>query len=196
MRTLLRSLYLLPLALLLFACSKPEPLPFQNIDISWRFHQTPDFQLTDHTGQPRKLSDFDDKVKVLFFGYTHCPEVCPTTLADLSVVMQKLGPDAGKVQVLFVSLDPERDTQEKLALFVPSFYPGFLGLRSDQTATDAAAKLFGVSYERHPSSSGYTLDHSDGTYLISPDRKTVVLARYNQQADIMVHDIRLLLGAK
>lgn len=192
----LRNLIWLALALLLSACSKPEPLPFQNIDISWRFHQTPDFQLTDHHGQLRKLSDFDDRVKVLFFGYTHCPEVCPTTLADLSVVMRKLGPDAARVQVLFVSLDPERDTQEKLSLFVPSFYPDFLGLRGDQAATDNAAKLFGVSYERHPSSSGYTLDHSDGTYLISSDRKTVVLARYNQQADIMVHDIRLLLGVK
>jgi protein SCO1/2 len=187
---------LLQVSLILLAgCNKSNPpLPANAVDISWRYEQaTADFRLTDPAGKTRSLSDFRGKVVVLFFGYTHCPEVCPTTLADLAQVMRLLGPDAEKVQVLLVTLDPERDTPEVLAKYVPSFYPSFLGLYGDAQATAQAAKVFAVSYEKHAEKNGYTLDHSDGTYLIGKNGKTVLLSPYGQRTELLVQDIKLLL---
>jgi protein SCO1/2 len=182
--------------ILLAGCNKSEPpLPTNAVDISWRYEQAAaDFRLTDAAGKMRSLSDFRGKVVVLFFGYTHCPEVCPTTLADLSQVIRLLGPDAEKVQVLFVTLDPERDTPAVLAKFVPSFNPSFLGLYGDAQATAQAAKVFSVSYEKHADKNGYTLDHSDGTYLIGKNGKIVLLSPYGQRTELLVQDIKLLLG--
>jgi len=184
------------LLILLAGCNKSgPPLPTHATDISWRYEQTAaNFSLTDATGKTRNLSDFRGKVVVLFFGYTHCPEVCPTTLADLAQVMRLLGVNAEKVQVLFVSLDPERDTPEILAKYVPSFHSSFLGLYGDAQATAQAAKVFAVNYEKHAEKNGYTLDHSDGTYLIGRSGKTVLISPYGQQTELLVQDIRLLLG--
>ncbi len=192
---MMRNLFLL-LLILFSGCNKSEPpLPAHAVDISWRYEQAAaDFRLTDATGKARSLSDFRGKVVVLFFGYTHCPEVCPTTLADLAQMMRLLGPDAEKVQVLFVTLDPERDTPEVLAKYVPSFYPSFLGLYGDAPATAQAAKVFAVTYEKHAEKNGYTLDHSDGTYLIGKNGKTVLLSPYDQHTELLVQDIQLLLG--
>ena len=192
---MMRNLFLL--LLILFAgCNKSAPpLPANAVDISWRYEQAAaDFRLTDAGGKAHSLSDFRAKVVVLFFGYTHCPEVCPTTLADLAQVMRLLGPDAEKVQVLFVTLDPERDTPEVLAKYVPSFYPSFMGLYGDAQATAQAAKVFAVSYEKHAEKNGYTLDHSDGTYLIGKSGKPVLLSSYGQRTELLVQDIKLLLG--
>ena len=195
---MMRNLVLLLLVflILLAGCNKSEPpLPTNAVDISWRYEQAAaDFRLTDAAGKMRSLSDFRGKVVVLFFGYTHCPEVCPTTLADLSQVIRLLGPDAEKVQVLFVTLDPERDTPAVLAKFVPSFNPSFLGLYGDAQATAQAAKVFAVSYEKHADKNGYTLDHSDGTYLIGKNGKIVLLSPYGQRTELLVQDIKLLLG--
>lgn len=194
MKLLLRSLLLLLCMASLAACQKAAPpLPTNAVDVSWRFAQAADFHLTDATGAARSLADFRGKVVVLFFGYTHCPEVCPTTLADLAQVMRQLGPDAAKVQVLFVTLDPERDTPQVLAKYVPSFDPSFLGLYGDAEATAQAAKVFSVNYEKHAEKSGYTLDHSDGTYLIGINGKAVLMSPYGQRAELLVQDIKLLL---
>jgi len=153
-----------------------------------------DFHLTDHNGKPRTLADFRGKVVVLFFGYTHCPDVCPTTLIDLAQVMQLLGKDAERVQVLFVTVDPERDKPEMLAKFVPSFHPSFLALYGDEQATAQAAKAFYVGYQKQPTSSGYTMDHTMGTFLIDPNGKVRLSAAYTQRADWQAEDIRLLLA--
>ena len=161
------SLFIL---LLLVGCNKPQaPLPAHALDISWRFQRSAaDFHLTDATRKPRSLADFRGKVVVLLFGYTHCPEVCPITLASLAQLMRQLGPASENVQVLFVTVDPERDTPDVLAQYVPSFYPSFLGLYGDARATAEAAKVFAVGYEKHAEKSGdYSMDHSVGTYLIS-----------------------------
>ena len=189
-------LWLLLLLIPLIGCNKSEPvLPTHAVDISWRYKQgEANFQLTDVILKPRSLSDFRGKVVVLFFGYTHCPEVCPTTLADLAQVMRLLGPDAEKVQVIFVTLDPERDTPEILGQYVPSFYPSFIGLYGDVQSTAQAAKVFGVSYEKHVDKSGYTVDHSDGTYLIGKDGRTVLISPYGQHTELLAEDIRFLLG--
>jgi len=183
------------LILLLSACGEPEmPSPYHAIDVSWQ-HAQADFQLTDFNGKPRSLLDFRGKVVVLFFGYTHCPEVCPTTLADLAQVMRLLGKDADRVQVLFVTLDPERDSPELLAKFVPSFDPSFLGLYGDEQATRQSAKSFGVEYvkqdDRH---GGYTLDHTTGMYLLGTRGKPLLLAPYAESAEQLAKDIRLLLA--
>lgn len=185
-------------ALLLVGCDKPgdaPSFPSHAIDMTWRYAEA-DFRLTDTNGRPRTMADFRDKVTILFFGYTHCPEVCPTTLADLAQVMRQLGTDADRVQVLFVTLDPARDTPELLAKFVPSFDSRFLGLYGGSEATARAAQAFGVNYEKQPGVGGdYTLDHTDGSYLVGIGGKPVLLSRYGQRTELLVEDIRLLLGA-
>ncbi len=190
----LRSLLLYPLLLILAACGEPKlPSPFNASDVSAQYSQA-DFHLFDAGGNARSLADYRGKVVAMFFGYTHCPDVCPTTLADLAQVMRLLGQDAAKLQVLFVTLDPQRDTRELLAQYAPAFHPSFVGLSGDAGATAQAARAFGVMYRKQTVKNGdYTLDHSAGTYLISPDGKFVLLAPYQQQTELLLHDIKLLL---
>ena len=155
-----------------------------------------EFHLTDHNGKDRGLADFKGKVVVLFFGYTHCPDVCPTTLAELALVMKQLGGDAKKVQVLFVTVDPERDTPQLLSQYMPSFDPGFLGLYGDLDATARTAKEFKVVYQKVAGSSpgNYTMDHSAGTYLFDQTGKLRLFVSYGQGATVLLHDIRILLA--
>lgn len=194
MPDMMRNLILL-FAVLLAGCGKSAPpLGSHGVDVSWRYEQAaPDFHLKDASGKERSLADFRGKVVVLFFGYTHCPEVCPTTLADLSQVMRLLGAEAGNVQVLFVTIDPERDTPEVLGKYVPYFNPAFLGLYGDAQATAQAAKVFAVNYEKHDGKNGYVMDHSDSTFLIGKDGRTVLMSPYGQRAELLADDIRLLL---
>ena len=192
----LRDVVLLVLAMLLASCSKPEyPAPLHAIDIAWQ-HPEADFHLSDPAGKQHSLADFRGKVVVVFFGYTHCPEVCPTEMADLAQAMRQLGPDAKNVQVIFITLDPERDTPQVLAKFVPYFDPSFIGLSGDAQATAQAAQSFGVNYQKHEEKNGgYTLDHSDNTYLIGKAGKPLWMSRYGQRSDWLVEDMRLLLAA-
>lgn len=191
----LSKLFLLVGMILLAGCSKPDyPEPLNAIDISWQ-HPQADFQLLDSGGKSHRLADYRGKVVVVFFGYTHCPEVCPTTLADLAQAMRLLGQDAVKVQVLFVTLDPERDTPEVLSKFIPAFDHTFIGLYGDAQATSQAAKSFGVNYQKQfDKNGGYTLDHTDGTYLIGLDGKPLWLSRYGQRSELLAQDIKMLLA--
>lgn len=190
----MRGLFILLLVALLAGCEKPKlPSPFHAGDVSVIFTQA-DFHLTDHNGKPRALADFRGKVVALFFGYTHCPDVCPTTLADLAQVMDMLGADAGRVQVLFITVDPERDKPEMLAKYVPAFHPSFLGLYGDAQATAQAAKSFYVAYQKQPTSSGYNMDHSVGTFLVDPNGRVRLHAPLAQRAVWLADDIRLLLA--
>jgi protein SCO1/2 len=192
----MRKLFLLLFVLLLSACGERDlPSPYHAIDVTGPLEQA-DFHLADFNGKPRSLEEFRGKVVVLFFGYTHCPVVCPTTLADLAQVMRMLGKDADRVQVLFVTVDPERDRPELLAKFIPAFYPSFLGLYGDAQATAQTAKSFGVSYEKqYYKKGGYTMLHSDSTFLIGPKGRPLLLSRYGQQAELLAQDIRQLLAA-
>lgn len=180
---------------MLAACDEPKlPSPFHATDLSFKYADA-DFHLADPAGKARSLADFRGKVTVLFFGYTHCPDVCPTTLADMAQVMRLLDKQAEQVQVLFVTLDPERDTGALLAQYVPAFHPAFVGLRGDAEATAAAARAFGVFYQKQPNKSGsYTLDHSTGIYLIGMKGKPVLIAPYGQRPELLAQDIRLLLA--
>lgn len=162
--------------------AKPEAGPF--------------LTLTDHTGKPRSLADFRGKVVVLFFGYTHCPDVCPTTMSELASAMKQLGPEAAKqVQVLFVSVDPERDPPELLAKYVPAFDPSFIGLSGSPAEVAAVADRFKIVYQKVKGSDekNYTVDHSAGSYIFDKTGKLRLFVSYGAGAKVFAHDIGLLL---
>ncbi len=151
--------------------------------------------LADHDGKARTLADFRGKAVVLFFGYTHCPDVCPTTLSELAEAMRRLGADARRVQVLFVTVDPERDTPELLRVYVPAFDPSFLGLVGDQAALERTAKEFKVVYQKRPGQTpgSYTMDHSAGAYVFDPQGRLRLYVSYGAGPDVFAHDLALLL---
>jgi protein SCO1/2 len=182
-------------ALALAACGPAGPR-FQGSDVTGSSFGH-DFRLTDAAGHPRTLADFRGKVVVLFFGYTQCPDACPTTLSELAAVMPTLGPDAARVQVLFVTIDPERDTGELLAQYVPAFYPTFLGLRGDAQATADVAREFKVVYQKQPGTTpgSYSMDHSAGTFIFDPQGRLRVYVSYGQGSQVFAHDIGELLHA-
>ena len=168
---------------------------FNNTDITGLDYGK-DFALPDFNGKMRTLADFKGKAVVVFFGYTQCPDVCLTTMAEMATVMQQLGPLADKVQVLFVTLDPERDTPALLAKYVPSFDPRFLGLVGVKAATDKVAKEFKVFYQKVPGKQpgSYTLDHTAGSYVFDPQGRIRLFIRHGQGAEPIVHDLKLLLS--
>lgn len=150
-------------------------------------------ELADHTGKPRRLEDWRGKAVVLFFGFTHCPDVCPTTLADIAQAVKELGPDAGRVQVLMVSVDPERDTPESLAKYVTAFDPRFLGLRGELEATKKVAAEFKIYFGKRKIGDSYTVDHSGQSYVIDPQGRLRLLVRHDRIAQDLAHDLRALL---
>jgi protein SCO1/2 len=154
-----------------------------------------DFALTDHNGKPRTLADFKGKAVLVFFGYTQCPDVCATTMAELAAVMKELGPLADRLQVLFVTVDPERDTQKVLAQYVPAFDPRFLGLYGDLDATSKTAKEFKVFYQKvdGKTPATYTMDHTAGSFVFDPAGRIRLFVRNGQGVAPLVHDIKLLL---
>jgi protein SCO1/2 len=187
---------MLALALLAAGCDKlaSKPPAFQNTDLTG-LDYAKGFSLTDHTGKVRTLADFKGKVVVLFFGYTQCPDVCPTTMAEMAAVMKELGPAASEVQVLFVTLDPERDTQQLLASYVPAFDKRFLGLRGTPEQTVATAKEFKVFVAKVPGKEpgSYTVDHTAGSYVFDKEGRVRLFLRHGQGPAPIVHDLRQLL---
>jgi protein SCO1/2 len=193
MRALLRFAAAVAVVAALAGCGQDAP-KFRASDVTGTTYGR-DFRLTDHTGKARSLADFRGKVVVLFFGYTHCPDVCPTTLAELAETMKRLGRDADRVQVLFATVDPERDTRELLAQYVPAFNPSFLGLYGDAEATARTAQEFKILYQKQPGRTpgSYTMDHSAGSFLFDPQGRLRVYVGYGQGPDVFTHDIRELL---
>lgn len=153
------------------------------------------FALNDHHGQPKTLQSYQGKVVLLFFGFTHCPDVCPTSLFKLKQAMDKLGAEANQVQVLFVTLDPNRDTPEKLAQYVPAFHPSFVGLSADEAQIAKVAADFKVVYSKqNEGSKNYTLDHTAYVYVY--DKKSNLRLFYRPDSntvDQLVQDIKTLL---
>ena len=176
-------------------CS-PEAPKFRTSDITGSTFGKA-FALTDHTGRAVTLADYRGKAVVMFFGYTQCPDVCPTTLATLAATMKALGPDADRVQVLFVTVDPERDTQALLAQYVPAFDPRFVGLYGDAAATERVAKEFKVLFQKQPGATpgSYTVDHSAGVYMFDPQGRLRLYASHGQPPDAFAHDLSALLRA-
>lgn len=199
------SAALLSAGLLLAACDKPgesmqmilspAQSTFKNTDVTG-LDYAKDFALTDHNGKPRSLADFKGKAVVVFFGYTHCPDVCPTTMSEMAAVMQQLGPQADRVQVLFITVDPERDTQELLSKYVPAFDPRFLGLTGDKAATEKVAKDFKVFYQKvaGKEAGSYSMDHTAGSFVFDPQGRIRLFVRHGQGAEPIAHDLKLLLS--
>ena len=192
--TFLRNCCIAALLIALTACSpKPE---FKNIDITGSTAFGKDFSLVDPDGKVRTLADFKGKVVVMFFGYTQCPDICPTTLTEMQQVMALLGPQSDKVQVLFVTVDPERDTAAILKQYVPAFDPRFLGLRpADAAALEKVAKDFKIYYKKVPGTSpgSYTMDHTAGSYAFDPEGRLRLYIKHAQGPETLAHDLKELL---
>lgn len=193
MRAFFRILSVL-LLLSLMACQRAEPkLDFKGSDVTGT-SLGGDFTLTDHTGRPRALADYRGKVVALFFGYTHCPDVCPTTLLEYAAVARKLGKDAAGMQVIFVSVDPERDSREVLASYVPHFNPAFVGLTGTSQQIADVMRLYKVVAQKVPTAGGgYSVDHSAGSYLIDREGQVRVYEPYGSPVAAITHDIQKLL---
>ena len=194
----LKTFLVVALGLLVAACGERTsgPMsPFKSTDIS-SVDWGRDFHLTDHNGRPRSLADFRGKVVMLFFGFTHCPDVCPATMADMARVVDKLGPDGQRVQGLFITVDPERDTPQVLAKYLAAFHPSFLGLYGDQGATAALAKEFKAFYAAQPAEEHghYSVDHSSGVYAFDPrGRLRLLFMGGDRTIDTMATDVARLL---
>lgn len=190
-----RQLLLILTLCLLASCGDSQPSKsFVATDITGAdFSKS--LALTDHTGTPRTLDDFKGKVVLMFFGFTHCPDVCPTTMLDLKNTMKLLGDKADEVQVLFVTVDPERDTQEVLAKFVPSFDSRFIGLRGDAEQTVETVKNFKIYYAKVPgkSENDYSIDHSAGMYAFDKQGKVRLYLGYGQKPEDIANDVQNLL---
>lgn len=182
-------------ALALAGCA--EPAHFYATDITgvdWG----KDFALTDHNGKPRHLSDFKGKAVVLFFGYTQCPDVCPTNMVAMKETMKVLGPDASRVQVLFATLDPARDTPQLLAQYVPWFDPSFLGLWGDEKTIAATAADFKVYFAKQPGKApgSYSIDHTASSYVFDPAGTLRLTVRHGESPEHIAADLRQLLAGK
>ncbi|EUJ11351.1 uncharacterized protein SCO1/SenC/PrrC, involved in biogenesis of respiratory and photosynthetic systems [Methylophilaceae bacterium 11] len=190
----MRKWLFLSLFLMLTACNAaPKAAHFIGTDITGAEFGKP-LTLTDHTGKLRAMSDFKGKVVIMFFGYTHCPDVCPTTMSDLRQTMKLLGKDADQVQVLFITVDPERDTQEVLAQFVPSFDKRFIGLRGslqEVSENMGSYKIF-ASKVVSSTSSNYTIDHSAGLYVFDKKGTARIYMSYGQKPADIAHDVKQL----
>ena len=189
-----RNFFIALLLIGLTACSPKQE--FKNIDITGSTAFGKDFSLIDPEGKVRSLADFKGKVVVMFFGYTQCPDICPTTLTEMQQVMTLLGPQSDKVQVLFVTVDPERDTAAILKQYVPSFDPRFLGLRpADEAALEKVAKDFKIYYKKVPGTSpgSYTMDHTAGSYAFDPQGRLRLYIKHAQGPETLAHDLKELL---
>lgn len=193
----MRKILLVAIFLLLAGCAENKQeakTAFVGVDLAGA-QLGGDFSLSDSRGNMRRLSEFRGKVVALFFGYTHCPDVCPTTLADLARAIDKLGERGKDVQVLFVTLDPARDTPEVLGKYVPSFNPGFIGLRGDEDTTRKVAQDFKIFYAKQEigSRAGYTIDHSAGVYVFDRKGALRLYLNHGQSVQDIAHDLGVLL---
>lgn len=187
-------LLLLLLSSLLGACQRSEPLPFRLTNISGHMPDL-DFKLTNDLGKAVTGADYRGKVVLLYFGYTHCPDVCPLTMAQLHVVMQRLGPLADNVRILFVSVDPARDTPKVLHAYVKAFDSHAIGLSGTASATEALSKRYRSAFTREPAAAdgNYEVSHSSAIYVFDREGKARLLATPSASHDDLVHDLHLLL---
>jgi protein SCO1/2 len=199
MAVLFRFLTLLAVATLLgtplAGCERNAAPSFKAIDITGAEYAQ-GFDLPDASGQRRTLADFKGKVTLVFFGFTQCPDVCPTTLLEIAEVKKALGAGGERVQGVFVTVDPERDTPEVLKAYVENFGAGFVALRGTMEETAAVAKAFKVYYAKVPGQSpgSYTMDHTAGAYVFDANGKVRLFTRYGTGAEALKHDLQILLA--
>lgn len=179
----------------LTACTSEKP-QFKSIDVTGANYAQA-FMLTDHTGQKRSLDSFKGKVVVLFFGYTQCPDVCPTSLGELVRVKQLLGKDGDRLQGVFVTVDPERDSAEMLKAYMANFDESFVAFVPTKQELKDVSKAFKIYYKRveGPTPTSYTMDHSAGSYVYDTHGKLRLFSRYGAGAEVLAEDIRALLAS-
>lgn len=179
---------------LLSACSPAEKLQFKSIDLTGADYAK-DFSLADQNGKVRSIKDFAGKVVVIFFGFTQCPDVCPASMVELAQVKKALGPDGDKLQVLFITVDPERDTPELLKAYMGNFDPTFLALRPTMEQLPQVAKDFKIYYKKVDGKTpgSYTMEHSAGSYVYDPRGNIRLYSRYGSDTQGLASDLRLLL---
>lgn len=180
-------------ALTLAGCERTLPVTYNGIDITGADYAR-DFRLTDPEGTERTLADFKGKAVMVFFGFTQCPDVCPTALVRAAEVKRLLGNDGGRFQTLFVTVDPERDTPEVLKAYTGAFDPSFIGLHADPQRTAETAKNFKVYYRKVPTGASYTMDHSTLSYVYDPQGGLRLALRHEQSAEECADDLRKLLN--
>lgn len=177
----------------LSACERPSAATFNGIDITGAGYGRK-FSLPDANGVTRTLADFKGKIVMVFFGFTQCPDVCPTALGRAIEVRRLLGPDADKVQVILVTVDPDRDTPELLRNYLKAFDPSFIALRGEAQSLAETAKEFKVFYQKVPTSkSSYTMDHTAATYVFDPKGRLRLTLRHDQSAQDVAADLKILL---
>jgi protein SCO1/2 len=188
-------LLLLVIGLLLAGCQRSEPLPLRLTNVSGHMPDL-DFRLTDDHGKAVTGADYHGKVLVLYFGYTHCPDVCPLTMAHLHVVMQRLGSLADGARILFVSVDPTRDTPEVMHAYVNAFDPRAVGLTGSAREIEALSKRYRTAFTREPGTAdgNYEVSHGSAIYIFDRDGHARVLATPSASQDDIVHDLHLLLS--
>ena len=177
----------------LTGCTPDKP-QFKSIDLTGADYAQ-GFSLLDHNGQLRTIKDFAGKVVVVFFGFTQCPDVCPTSMAELAEVKRLLGADGDKLQAIFITVDPDRDTPELLKAYMGNFDPGFLALRPTPEQLPQVAKDFKIYYKKvdGQTKGSYTMDHSAGSYIYDPKGRIRLYNRYGSGAEVLASDIRLLI---
>lgn len=192
-KTLAGAAALAMLASFLPGCAPDKP-QFKSIDLTGADYAQ-GFSLTDHNGQLRTLKDFSGKIVVVFFGFTQCPDVCPTSMAELAQVKQLLGRDGDKLQAVFITVDPERDTAALLKAYMANFDPTFLALRPTPEQLPQLAKDFKVYYKKVEgrTAGSYSMDHSAGSYIFDGNGRIRLYNRYGAGAEVLASDIRLLL---
>lgn len=197
LRRIALALSVPPTLAALAACDRKAPAAaFESVDVTGADYAT-GFQLADHDGKRRSLADFKGKAVAVFFGFTQCPDVCPTTMARLAEVKQRLGARGDRLQVVFVTVDPERDTPEILKAYMGNFDPSFVALRPTPEELPAVAKSFKIYYKRVDGATpgSYTMDHSAGDYLYDPQGRLRLYARQGTSAESLAKDIAALLDA-
>lgn len=192
-RGALWALSALSLAALTQGCSRRAAPAFTALDITGVDYGR-DFRLLDAEGRTRTIADYRGKVVLVFFGFTQCPDVCPTALVRAAEVMRLLGPQAERLQVIFVTIDPERDTAALLREYPRAFHPSFVGLYGDATTTEATARDFKVFYNKVPTGGSYTMDHSTISYAFDPAGKLRLAVKHSQDAKSLADDVRRLMG--
>jgi protein SCO1/2 len=193
----IRMLGLGLLSLLIIGVIGCSPKPsFKNVDITGSTAFGNNFSLLDSNGNTKTMADYKGKVVVVFFGFTQCPDVCPTTLTEMDEALKLLGPKADKVQVIFITVDPERDTVSVLAQYVPAFNSSFVGLRpADEAGLEKVAKDFRIYYQKVPGlkSGSYTMDHSAGSYVFDQNGQLRLYIKHAQGPEVLAHDLKNIL---
>lgn len=193
MSSVVRGVIAMMLIALLSACTPPDPLRFNSADMTG-VEYGKDFRMLDGDGRERTLEEFRGKVVMVFFGFLQCPDVCPTALSRAVAVREQLGEQADKLQMLFITVDPERDTPEALKSYVQRFDPSFIGLHASVERTAEVAKSFNVFYAKVPTGDSYTMDHTATSFVFDPSGRLRLAVAHNQPPDLIAADVKTLLA--